>query len=116
MDLDRMAGCTTDYINFCIDVFPVRTVRCFPSNKLWITSNIKCLQNEKKEAFKVEDWEKIKRTQHDLKKVLKQAKGDYKRKLQRKLQHNSIQEVWKGMKTTTTSVRLWWNTSLVCDD
>jgi len=47
-DIDGITSCTTDYINFCMDiVVPTRSVRCFANNKPWITSNIKDLLNQK---------------------------------------------------------------------
>ena len=92
----------TDYINFCKDVVaPVREVRCFPNNKPWITSSIKHLLNQKKAAFKAGDRERIRAIQRDLKKVIRQARKDYKEKLEKKLQHNITREVWKGMRAIT---------------
>ncbi|XDV29127.1 hypothetical protein PO909_032280 [Leuciscus waleckii] len=76
-------------------------VRCFPNNKPWITSSIKHLLNQKREAFKAGDWERIRAAQRDLKKAIRQAKRDYKEKLEKKLQHNSTREVWKGMRVIT---------------
>lgn len=100
--IDEMAECVTDYINFCRDVvLPARTVRCFSNNKPWITSDIKSFLNKKKEAFKIGDSVLIKTSQHELKVRLRQAKRDYKKKLESKLQNNNIREVWRGMKTIT---------------
>lgn len=88
MDINGMVGRVTDYINFCWDiVIPGRTVRCFANNKPWITGDIKALLNQKKQAFKEGDWDKIRCVQHELKKSLRQAKLDYKSKVERKLQH-----------------------------
>lgn len=58
-----MVDCITDCINFCRDtVIPVRTVCCFP-NKPWINSKIKEPLNQKKEAFRDGDREKLKSVQ-----------------------------------------------------
>ena len=52
IDMDRRVSTITDYINFCRDTgIPVRTVRCYPNNKPWITSDIKELLNQRKRAF-----------------------------------------------------------------
>ena len=65
--VEEVTDCTTDYINFCMDVVvPVRTVRCYPNNKPWITSNIKGLLNQKKKAFKDGDQMELKRVQREL--------------------------------------------------
>lgn len=45
--------CTTDYINFCMDVVvPIRTIWCYANNKPWITSDIRALLNKKKRDLK----------------------------------------------------------------
>ena len=60
IDMDRRASIITGYINFCRGtVIPVRTVRCYPNNKAWITSDIKYLLNQKRRAFKNRDGEKV---------------------------------------------------------
>lgn len=41
----------------------------------------------------------IKLVQHGLTGSLKQEKGNYRRKLERKLQCNNIKEVWRGTNT-----------------
>ena len=52
-DLDHLTGTITDYIRFCEDIImPARTVRCYPNNKPWITSDLKALLNKKKRAFR----------------------------------------------------------------
>ncbi len=49
LDTDRQVDCFTEYINFCRDtVIPIKTVRYFPNNKPWITSDIKEILNQKK--------------------------------------------------------------------
>lgn len=47
------------------------------------------------------DKERLRCVQHELKRRQKQAKVDYKNKVERKLQHNNIKEVWKGMRSIT---------------
>lgn len=69
-------GCTTDYINFCMDVdVPTRIVCCFPNSKPWITSDIKVLLNQKKRAFKDGDQGVLKCVQQELKVELKEVKA-----------------------------------------
>jgi len=70
-DMDRRVSAITDYINFCRDtVIPVRTVRCYPNNNPWITSDIKDLMNQKKRAFHNGDGERRRNVQQELKKTL----------------------------------------------
>lgn len=101
-DLEEVTHCTTDYLNFCMDVVvPTRTVRCFPNNKPWITSNVKTLLNRKKRAFREGNQAELRRVQGELKVRLKEAKEEYRKKVEQKLQENNMREVWDGMKTIT---------------
>ncbi|KAI3362531.1 hypothetical protein L3Q82_012833 [Scortum barcoo] len=48
-DIEGMTHCLTDYLNFCADVVsPVKTVRCYPNNKPWVTREVKTVLNKKK--------------------------------------------------------------------
>ncbi|KAI3353517.1 hypothetical protein L3Q82_020036, partial [Scortum barcoo] len=103
-NMEEMVDCTTDYINFCMDtVVPVRSVRCFANNKPWITSDIKGLLNQKKKAFK-DGWrhtQELKQIQKELRVQLREAKEQYRRKIEQRMQNNNMREVWEGMKTIT---------------
>lgn len=101
-DMEEMVDCTTDYINFCMDnVVPVRTVRCFANNKPWITSDIKGLLNQKKKAFKEGNTQELKQIQRELRVQLREAKEQYRRKIEQRMQTNNMREVWEGMKIIT---------------
>ena len=82
-------------------MIPVRTVRCYPNNKPWITSDIKDLLNQKKMAFQNGDGERRRDVQRELKKTLRRAKVEYKKKVERQLENNNTKEVWRGMRTIT---------------
>ncbi|XP_051776198.1 uncharacterized protein LOC127526095 [Erpetoichthys calabaricus] len=82
-------------------VVPVRTVRCYANNKPWITSDIKGLLNQKKRAFKGGDQYELKCVQKELRVQPRAVKEQYRRKLEQKLQNNSMKEVWDGMKIIT---------------
>jgi len=69
------------------------------NNKPWITSDIKDLLNQKKRAFQKGHGEKRRTVQQELKKTLRQAKVEYKKKLERQLENNNTKEVWRGMRT-----------------
>ncbi|KAI3362675.1 hypothetical protein L3Q82_001634 [Scortum barcoo] len=100
--MEEMVDCTTDYINFCMDtVVPVRSVRCFANNKPWITSDIKGLLNQKKKAFKDGDTQELKQIQKELRVQLREAKEQYRKKIEQRMQNNNMRVVWEGMKTIT---------------
>ena len=73
-----------DYIRFCED-----------------TSDLKALLNKKKKAFRSGDREDQRRVQHKLREMLRTCKDNYRRKLEAKLQQNSVRDVWAGMKHIT---------------
>ncbi|KAI4877848.1 hypothetical protein NFI96_007782 [Prochilodus magdalenae] len=101
-DIEEVTHCVTDYLNFCMDVaVPTKTVRCFPNNKPWITSDVKDILNQKKRAFRDGNWTELKRVQGELKVRLKETKESYRKKVERKLQDNNMKEVWGAMKTIT---------------
>lgn len=98
-DINNMTECIFDFIRFCEDtVLPQRTVRCFPKNKPWITSDLKALLNDKKRAFRSGDRVELKRVQHLLRDKLRECKNSYRKKLEAQLQQNNMWEVWSGMR------------------
>ena len=59
-DIDGLTECITDYIHFCVDsIVPARTVRCYPNNKPWVTTDIKAILNQKKRAFRSGNREEL---------------------------------------------------------
>uniref|UniRef100_A0A8C4RFB5 Uncharacterized protein n=1 Tax=Erpetoichthys calabaricus TaxID=27687 RepID=A0A8C4RFB5_ERPCA len=63
--------------------------------------DIKGLLKQKKRAFKGGDQHELKRVQKELQVQLRAAKKQYRRKLEQKLQNNSMKKVWDGMKIIT---------------
>ncbi|TWW81812.1 hypothetical protein D4764_01G0016270 [Takifugu flavidus] len=99
-DIDNLTSCITDYINFCVEnTVPTRTVRSFSNSKPWITPDIKALLKEKKRAFVSGDKEELKTVQRELRRMIRQEKDNYRRKMENQLQQNNICGVWKGLKT-----------------
>lgn len=59
-DIEGMAHCLTDYLNFCVDVVsPAQAVRCHPNNKPWLTQEVKAVLNRKNMAFMTKEREAI---------------------------------------------------------
>ena len=99
---DLMTDCITDNIRFCEDTnMPAWTVHCFSNNKPWITSDLTALLKKKNRAFRSGDREEQRRMQHELREMLRTCKDSYRRKLEAKLQQNSVRDVWTGMKNIT---------------
>ncbi|CAM4577340.1 unnamed protein product [Leuciscus chuanchicus] len=97
-----MTHCLTDYLNFCADmVSPIKTVRCYPNNKPWVTREVKAVLNRKKAAFRSRDREAMKAAQREVKLCVGEAKDNYRRKVEEKLKENNMREVWDGVRTIT---------------
>lgn len=53
-DIDSLITRVMDYIDFCVgDTVPTRIVWCFSNNKLWITTEIKAVLNQKNAERKI---------------------------------------------------------------
>ncbi|KAI3352018.1 hypothetical protein L3Q82_020842 [Scortum barcoo] len=101
-DIEGMTHCLTDYLNFSADVVsPVKTARCYPNNKPWVTREVKTVLNKKKAAFRSRDREAMKAAQQEVKHCVKEAKDSYRRKVEQKLRENNMREVWEGVRTIT---------------
>ena len=106
-DIEGVTNCTTDYLNFCMDiVVPTRTVRCYPNNKPW-QPPIKNLLNRKKQVFKEGDLTEMKCVQGELKVGLREAKELYKKKIEQKMQRNGIREVWDALLVAKGATAQW---------
>jgi len=91
---DVNAESAADYINFCVEsIGPTRTLRCFPTKKPWITSDLKKLPNVKKKAFR---GELLRTVRKQLKNNFTESKKVYRIKLESKLQQNIVSAVMCG--------------------
>ncbi|XP_034025450.1 uncharacterized protein LOC117509949 [Thalassophryne amazonica] len=55
----------------------------------------------KKEMFRLGDWDRLRMVQREVKRSARRARRVYKERLERKLQNNNTQEVWRGMRAIT---------------
>ncbi len=75
-DINSMIHCVTDYIIFCGDgTAPTKRVRCFPSNKPWVMSELKTLLNEKKRLFRLGNKEGLRMVKNQPRWEIRKAKG-----------------------------------------
>ncbi|KAI3376636.1 hypothetical protein L3Q82_017070, partial [Scortum barcoo] len=61
-------------------VSPVKTVRCYPNNKPWVTREVKTVLNKKKAAFRSRDREAMKAAQQEVKSLCKGSQGQLQEK------------------------------------
>lgn len=92
-DTEEVVDYATDYVNSCMDIAVlVRNVCSYANNQPWNTSYIEGLLNLEEEGFKDGDPHELIRMQRELREV----KEKYKRKLEQKLQNNSMKKGWMG--------------------
>ncbi|KAI2659609.1 putative RNA-directed DNA polymerase from transposon BS [Labeo rohita] len=85
-DLETFTGTVLDYIKFCI------------GNKPWMTSQVRRLLKAHDAAFRSGDRALYRAARADLKKGIKKAKTDHKRRLESHLSSNNTREVWQGIR------------------
>ena len=76
-DVNEAADVVCDYIRFCEDIIPTKTIKVFPNNKPWITKSIKTLLNKKKIAFQTGDKEHRKQIQTRLRAELRKGQRTF---------------------------------------
>ena len=72
---------------------PAWTVAFYANNKPWITKDIKAILNEKKRAFREGNHDEVRRVEGVLKLHIREAKDNYRKKLENKLKQNNMRDV-----------------------
>nr|XP_049591334.1 uncharacterized protein LOC125978210 [Syngnathus scovelli] len=101
-DLAMFTETVLDYVKFCmVTVCVDKTIRVFPNQKPWMTSQVRSLLTARDSAFRSGNRALYSSTRADLKKGIKKAKPDYMRKMESHLASNRPREVWQGVLTIT---------------
>ena len=79
------------------------TVRAYPNQKPWITGNILTERKGRAAAFKVWDsnLEAYKKFRYALRRTIKQAKRQYRAKIQSYYTGSDARRMWQGLQTIT---------------
>lgn len=84
--VEGLTDCIFDSIRFCADITVSSTeIKCFPSNKPWVTSRLKSLLNQKKKAFRKVDRERVKALYKELRVQMEEGKQSYRQKMEHQL-------------------------------
>ena len=101
-DLEQYTAAVLGYIKHCIDTVTVdKLVRIYPNTKPWMTKDVTGLLKERDRAFKVGDQELYSAARANLKRGIREAKAEYKGKIEDHLQSNNTREVWQGVQHLT---------------
>ena len=102
--IEEYTTSVTGFINKCIeDVVPTVTVRTYPNQKPWITGNIRTELKGRAAAFKVRDSnpEAYKKSRYALRRTIKQAKRQYRTKIESYYTSSNAHRMWQGLQTIT---------------
>ena len=91
------------FINKCIEDFvPTVTVRTYPNQKPWITVNIRSELKGRAAAFKMRDsnQEAYKKSCYALRRTIKQAKHQYRAKIESYNTGSDARQMWQGLQAT----------------
>ena len=102
--IDEYTTSVTGFINKCIeDVVPTVTVRTYPNQKPWITGSIRTELKASAAAFKEQDSnpEAYKKSYYALRRTIKQAKHQYRTKIDLYYTGSDARRMWQGLQTIT---------------
>ena len=98
--VDELCETISGYISFCEDLHvQKKEVTCYPNNKPWVSKELKEILNEKKEAFKLNDRDKLKSANNKVKEKIRECKHVYKERLERQFACNNSKSTWQCLKT-----------------
>ena len=101
-DLEQYTAGVLGYIKYCMDNVTVdKLVRVYPNTKPWMTKEVNSLLNERDRAFKAGDQVLYSAARANLKRGIREAKAEHKRKIEDHLQSNNTREVWQGVQHLT---------------
>ena len=90
------------YIKYCVGNVTVDKHICvFPNQKPWMTSQVRTLLKVRNAAFRSGDREQYSAARADLRRGIKKAKADYRRRIEDHLSENNPRQVWQGIQQLT---------------
>lgn len=101
-DLDVHTEAVLAYIKYCMDNVTVnKIIRVFPNQKPWMTSQVYKLLKDRKAAFRSGDRALYSAARANLKRGIKDAKRDYKNKVEDHFTDGKPRQVWQGFQHLT---------------
>jgi hypothetical protein len=95
------------------DVVPRVTVRTYPNQKPWITGSIRTELNARAAAFNELDSnpEAYKKSRYALRRTIKQAKHQYRTKIESYYTGSGARQMWQGLQNITDYKGKRWSTA-----
>ncbi|KAI4899059.1 hypothetical protein NFI96_009056 [Prochilodus magdalenae] len=102
VDLEDYASGVTSYISTCIEtIVPTKRCRTYPKQKLWINCNVRSMLHARSTAFLSGNAEDYKRARYDLRRSIRQAKRQYRVKLEGCYTSADSRRMWQGLRHIT---------------
>ena len=101
-DLEVFTDSVLCYIKNCIDIVTVDKCIClYPNQKPWMTREVQQLLKERNTAFRSGDGALFSAARSSLKRGIRRAKSDYRRRIEDHLDSNNTRQVWQGIQNIT---------------
>ncbi len=102
LELNEYTETVLFYIKTCTDNVTVdKQIRVFNNRKPWMTVEVRSLLRARDSAFKAGDQDAYTAARANLKRGIKAAKRDYKRKVENHLTDSNPRQVWQGLQHLT---------------
>ena len=97
-NLNELVDVISSYISFCVDsVIPTKQITVFPNNKTWVAKDLKAVLNKKKRVFFQGTTEEKKQVNKEVKAAIRQAKQQYKQKVELKFVGGNFRDTCQGI-------------------
>eukprot|EP00061_Rhincodon_typus_P002980 g18982.t1 len=101
-NLDEYATTVIDFISkYQEDCVPKESIRVFPNRNPWINQEIHSLLKTRRAAFKSGDPDRYRKPRHDLCKAVRDAKRQYRTKLEAQPYQTDSRCLWQGLNNIT---------------
>ncbi|KAI4883889.1 hypothetical protein NFI96_010254 [Prochilodus magdalenae] len=102
VDLEDYAYGVTSYISTCIEtIVPTKRCRTYPNQKPWINCDVRSMLRARSTAFLSGNAEDYKRARYDLRRSIRQAKRQYRVKLEGCYTSADSRRMWQGLRHIT---------------
>ncbi|CDQ59754.1 unnamed protein product [Oncorhynchus mykiss] len=105
-NIDEYADSVSEFISKCIgDVVPTATIKTFPNQKPWIDGSIRAKLKAQTTAFNqgkaTRNMTEYKQCSYSLRKAIKQAKRQYRDKVESQINGSDTRGMWQGLQSNT---------------
>lgn len=101
-DLEEHTAAVLCYINHCTDTVTVnKSIRFYPNQKPWMNREVQGLLRERNRAFRSGEVQLYSVARANLKRGIRQAKRDYRLRIEDNLRSNNTRQMWQGIQHIT---------------